>query len=362
MATESEIAAAALAALPGATSKRLHRLWHDHGDPFTAFTAVREGRTGDEHWAEFRSTDSWPQRARPESIGALLERRRSRVLYPGGPEWPFADDVEDAPAILFTEGACPEALRQGSVSIVGTRAASPHGLTDAHDIAHVAARAGWTVVSGLAIGIDAAAHRGAIAAGGLTVGVVATGLDVVYPRRHTDLFAQVRERGLVVGEYAYGTRPDAWRFPVRNRIIAALGAVCVVVEAQATGGALITANLAAALNRPVLAMPGSRRNPAAAGTNELLRDGASPLLDPSDLFVALELATAKQLPSLWQHDRAVAMSSRAATVLRACGGESATLDRIQAACGLSVAEVSGALRELERIAKIERKHGKYWPK
>src|SRR5437868_4888011 len=135
------------------------------------------------------------------------------------------------PRRLFGAGARADAFDHPRVAIVGTRAATPPGLADARDIGAFCARAGLTVVSGLALGIDGAAHEGALDAGGLTVGVVATGLDIVYPRQHTRLFARVREQGLIVTENAYGTQPLPWRFPIRNRIIAALSDAVVVVEA-----------------------------------------------------------------------------------------------------------------------------------
>ena len=145
--------------------------------------------------------------------------------------------------MLLGEGERPDAFDATRVAIVGTRAATPHGLADARELGGFLADAGITVVSGLAIGIDGAAHEGALDAGGLAVGVVATGLDVTYPRRHRALYDRVREHGLVVGEHGYGVQPRRERFPVRNRIIAALADVVVVVEATAPGGARITARL-----------------------------------------------------------------------------------------------------------------------
>ena len=126
------------------------------------------------------------------------------------------------PPVLLGEGERPDALDAPRVAIVGTRSATPHGLADARELGAFLAGAGVTVVSGLAIGIDGAAHEGALDAGGLAIGVVATGLDVTYPRRHRALFDRVREHGLVVGEHGYGVQPSRERFPVRNRIIAAL--------------------------------------------------------------------------------------------------------------------------------------------
>ena len=205
----------------------------------------------------------------------------------GDDDYPIPDPFPDRPSVLLGEGDRPDAFDAPRVAIVGTRTATPHGLADARELGGFLASAGVTVVSGLAIGIDAAAHEGALDAGGLAIGVVATGLDVVYPRRHHGLYARVRAQGLVVGEHGYGVQPRRERFPVRNRIIAALSRIVVVVEATATGGARITARYAAEYGRDVFALPGSRRNPASAGCNALLGDGAEPLLDPGDLLIAL---------------------------------------------------------------------------
>ncbi len=367
-ATEREVAAAWLAGLPGATAARLRALWVAHGTPEAAADAVDAGRVTlrPPRRADSASVGgplapaSGPMRSRA-MVRTLMARRGTRVVLAGDADWPFATLVpDDQPALLFAEGSGFEALTRPAVAIVGTRAASPHGLADAREIASVAVRAGYTVVSGLAIGIDTAAHEGALAAGGLTIGVVATGVDVVYPRRNAALVQRVRAQGLVVGEYAFATPPERWRFPVRNRIIAALGAVTVVVEATASGGALSTARAAADLGRDVLAMPGSRRNQAAAGTNALLRDGAQVLLEPADLFTALGRADVGR--GEWDAPRTVALSGGARQVLDACGGEAATLDALVSRSGLDTAAVAGALRELERAGRMERARGLLWPR
>ena len=183
----------------------------------------------------------------------------------GDDDYPIREPFPDRPPVLLGEGDRPDAFDAPRVAIVGTRAATPHGLADARELGAFLADAGVTVVSGLAIGIDGAAHEGALDAGGLTVGVVATGLDVMYPRRHRALYERVREQGVVVGENAYGTQPSPGRFPVRNRIIAALADVVVVVEATATGGARITANDAVEYGRDVYAVPGLAPEPGGGG-------------------------------------------------------------------------------------------------
>jgi DNA processing protein len=213
-------------------------------------------------------------------------------------------------------------------------------------------------VSGLAIGIDGAAHRGALEAGGGVIGVVATGLDVVYPRRHAALFSGVRRSGLLVSELGYGVQPRPGAFPVRNRIIAALADVVVVIEATLRGGARITADRALEYGRPVLAMPGSRRNPAAAGTNALIADGAHPLLEPSDVLLAIGLTPGSRRV---QPPRP-ARGSDAARVLDACGGEPATFDQIASRAALGPDQVAVAVRALERGGWMERAQGLCWPK
>jgi DNA processing protein len=282
-----------------------------------------------------------------------------------GPDFPIRDaDELDAmldagmPSHLLGEGDHPEAFAAPRVAIVGTRAATPMGIADAKAIGGFCARAGITVVSGLAIGIDGAAHQGAIDAGGLTVGVVATGLDVVYPRRHARLFEQVREQGVIVGENDYGTQPLPWRFPVRNRIIAALADAVVVVEATISGGSRITANDAVRFGHDGYALPGSRRNPSAAGCNALLLDGAKPLLEPADVLFAI--GRGGTLEGGWAAPPPPADPDQRA-VMSALAGDPATIDEIERRVPLTAARLGAALRGLERGGHLERKRGLWWP-
>jgi DNA processing protein len=339
------VAAATLASLPGITVARLDGLLARHGDPETALAALRAGDRPD--WV----------REVPDAPLSILRARGTRVWIRGDDDDPIRDEVPDRPAVLLGEGARPEALERPRVAIVGTRAATPHGLADARELGAYLADAGFTIVSGLAIGIDGAAHEGALDVDGTVVGVVATGLDVVYPRRHAQLFARARESGLVVGEHGYGVGPEAWRFPVRNRIIAALADAVVVVEATVTGGTRSTVDRAIEYGRPVLAVPGSRRNPAAAGCNALLAEGATPLLEPTDVLVALELSRGRRgwAPVVRPPD------ADGAALLRALAGEPATLDQAGARAGLAPARLAGAARSLERAGRLTRRHGLLWP-
>ena len=336
-----EAAAAALTCVPGMTPSRLRDLVLRAGGPQAALAALPAG-----------TVDA-------ARVAATVARRGTRVYIDGRPGYPITEEIPDRPAVLLAEGEAPEVLDRPRVGIVGTRSATLHGLRDARELGAFLAGAGITVVSGLAIGIDGAAHEGALDAGGGAVGVVATGLDIVYPRRHTVLFDRVRRAGLLVSECAFGTQPLRGRFPVRNRIIAALSDAVIVVEATIAGGARITAGFALDYGRTVLAMPGSRRNAAAAGCNALLADGAHPLLEPNDVLVALGLTPGARRG--WGAPPARGQpTGDAAAVLAACAGEAATVDQLVSRPGLNPGAVALAVRELEQGGWLARDRGFLW--
>ena len=362
-----QVAAATLACLPEITPNRMRALLNDCGGPVRALDAVLHGRAlaTVRDVSPVRLHDSlptlmalWESVARDERLPALLAHRHTHVYLDGTPEFPVFE-VPDGPAVLLAEGARPDAFARRTVAVVGTRAATPHGLADAYAIGAYLARAGCTVVSGLAIGIDGAAHEGALDAGGAVVGVLGTGLDVVYPRRHRTLFERVRGQGLLVSELGYGVGPRKSAFPIRNRIIAGLAEIVVVVEATEKGGARITADKAMGYGRSVLAMPGSRRNPAAAGTNRLIYDGAQMMLDLDDLALALSLTEAmRQRAALPPREPPGGDGGR---LLRACAGEPVTLDELASRTGLAIDALLRSLRELEREGWMARRDGCYWP-
>ncbi|MCW2885033.1 MAG: processing protein [Streptosporangiaceae bacterium] len=213
--------------------------------------------------------------ADPEADLVVCERLGGRMICPGEPEWPTQlDDLGDRrPYALWLRG--PGDLRYGclrSVSVVGARAATDYGKRVSSDLAAELAERGWTVVSGGALGIDAAAHRGALAAEGQTVAVLASGLDVAYPPRNEVLLAEVARRALLISEWPPGTTPTRLRFLVRNRVIAALTKATVVVEADLRSGALNTARYAREMNRPVLAVPGPVSSLMSRGCHKWLRE------------------------------------------------------------------------------------------
>jgi DNA processing protein len=203
------------------------------------------------------------------------------------PRWLL--NIPDPPILLYVKGRT-EVLSKAGVSVVGSRAASSYGLKMAEELAGQLARRGLTVISGLAMGIDAAAHRGALAAGGQTIGVLGCGLDVIYPEQNRKLFELIPENGAIVSEYPLGTGPDGFRFPARNRIISGLGLGVVVVEATQRSGSLITAELALDQGRDVFAVPGRADSVKSTGTHRLLQAGAKLVLDVNDITSELLLA------------------------------------------------------------------------
>ena len=231
----------------------------------------------------------------PDAVLAAYEDARVSVHLPSSSDYPAALRSDPgAPAVLFSRGTPSVIGGRPCVAIVGTRSATAYGLQTASELGRDLASAGVVVVSGLALGIDGAAHTGALRTErddpAPPVAVVGTGLDVLYPKSNASLWREVESHGVVFSEAALGTTPRARVFPARNRIIAALSDVVVVVECQLGGGALYTAEAAARRSIPVCAVPGSVRSPASAGTNGLLVDGCTPVRDLDDVLTAVALS------------------------------------------------------------------------
>src|ERR671913_1114854 len=221
----------------------------------------------------------------PDRIQDRLAARGIEVLTPVDDAYPGPlRSIPDPPPALFVNGAVPETV---SVALVGSRKASATGTETARALGFALCERGVCVVSGLALGVDAAAHEGAVEAGGPTVGVLGCGIDVVYPRRNRGLFQSVRRHGALISEYYLGEAPLAWRFPARNRIIAGLAATVVVVEAPEHSGALITARHALDAGRDVWAVPGPPGVRECRGSNGLLADGAGVLWDIPEFVDAM---------------------------------------------------------------------------
>ena len=300
--------AVALSMLPGCGHHRLRALLGAAGhEPELAWLAIASGHTGDLDLSSRFTLGPdqagllarWKEAAAaidPHAVQRALHRERIGVWLAGDEGAPavLVDDP-DPPPLLFWRGdpAAADAVRPAA-AIVGTRRCTAYGRDVARQLGRDLALAGVRVVSGLALGIDGAGHQGALAAGSTNAGappvaVVGSGLDVVYPTRHRALWDRVAEAGILLGEAPPGARPEAWRFPRRNRILAALSDVVIVVESHASGGSLSTVRAAIERGITVMAVPGSVRSPSSVGTNRLLADGAAPVTDVDDVLVALSL-------------------------------------------------------------------------
>jgi DNA processing protein len=294
---------------------------------------VREPRSG--RFSRFRA--AFDERAARERLHAAGLRFVGQS-EPGFP--PLLRAIHDPPPGLFLRGtADPVLLARPAVAVVGARACSAYGRQVARSVAREAAAAGLVVVSGLARGIDAEAHRGALEAGGATVAVLGCGVDRDYPAAHAALAREVADGGLVVAEYAPGVEPAPWRFPARNRIIAGLCAATAVVEARERSGALITADFALEEGGEVLAVPGEITSSLSAGTNALLRLGATPLARTQDVLESYGLQPIRPVTP--------ALGGPAATVLAEVRRAAAGADALARAAGLPAADVAVALTELE---------------
>lgn len=362
-----EAYALALAGLPSQTPRRLSLLldgrspdqaWESLAAdrprvpaPLTqALGAVAEAvvRSWNHHLRDRHVEEVW-ERHDAASVGVLS---RSSAGYPTeafeGVSWP--------PELLVHRGSL-DLLAGARVAIVGTRACTEQGRETAARLGSDLAEAGVAVVSGLALGIDAAAHLGALRAGGApAIGVVGSGLDVVYPARNASLWRAVATEGLLVSEHPLGTQPLARHFPARNRILAALADVVVVVESHDRGGALGTAAAARRMGRTVMAVPGPVGSGASRGSNDLLADGAGVCRDAGDVLVALGMTPGARRPA---GERRAQPSGEAGTVLEALGWSPATASALVERSGLSLGVVSIALAELIDTGWVAERGGWY---
>ena len=338
-------AAAALAGLPGITPARLRRLLAA-GDAVEVAEAIARGSSPvagiDPHlWLVWRHHMSrlvgeMPERCRRADVQVLTHADDTYPLSLRGD--PFA------PAVLFVRGSV-ESLAHRRVGIIGTRSATRAGRAFARDLGARLADGGVCVVSGLARGIDVEAHDGSLSvAGTAPVAVVASGCDVVYPREHASIWRRVCETGAVISEVPPGTRPIAAGFPRRNRILAALSEVLVVVESRARGGSMITVTEAHKRDVCVMAVPGFPGAPASEGTNALIADGCAPVTCVDDVFAALGLDTRRASGWFDARPRPTADDAR---VLAAFARRPRTVDELSLVLGSNALDVAVMLGRLE---------------
>lgn len=297
----------------------------------------------------------------PESFAAQLEKTwrwlqegdDRTVLTLGDPSYPPALlEAADPPLMLYVTGDAGF-LRRPCIAIVGSRNPTPQGADNARAFATTFSQAGLTVVSGLALGIDGAAHEGGVSGPGGTIAVVGTGLDRVYPKRHHELAHRISRNGALVSEYPLGMPPLPPNFPKRNRIIAGLAGGTLVVEAALQSGSLITARLAVEMGREVFAIPGSIHSPQSRGCHALIKQGAKLVDSAQDVLEELRWPSAAEEPAAGDTTTAAAPDP----VLAALGYDPASLDALCARTGYAPSDLSARLLELELAGQVARLPG-----
>jgi DNA processing protein len=294
----------------------------------------------------------------PEDVRARLAEKALGVLTPADEGYPgHLIEIADPPPALFVAGGIPGG--GPAVALVGSRKASATGVETARSLGRALGERGTCVVSGLALGVDAAAHEGALGAGGPTVGVLGCGIDVVYPRANRELFGRVRLAGAIVSEYFLGEAPLAWRFPARNRIIAGLCDAVVVVEAGEKSGALITARHALESGRDVWAVPGPLGMRECRGSNRLLADGAAVLWDVPEFLeaVAPRAGSAESAETTLVPPVPAGLAETEAAVLSGVGLEPTGVDLVAGRSGVAMGELLSALALLELKGYVTRDRG-----
>ena len=278
----------------------------------------------------------------------------ARLILSGERDYPpLLAEIANPPPVLFVLGDAA-ALQSTQIAIVGARNPSPGGRATALDFAAQLTRAGLTITSGLAVGIDAAGHEGALREGGRTVAVCGTGLDEVYPRQHTDLARRILERGALVSELPPRSRAQRRHFPLRNRLISGLARGTVVVEAALASGSLQTARCAAAQGRRVFAIPGSIRNPLARGCHRLIREGAALVEEPGQVLSGLEFSLEREALARARRGRqgGGVLDNEYEMLLDALALEPVTVDLLAERLGLPCASVASMLLVLELEGRV----------
>jgi DNA processing protein len=361
--TPSAVHVLALADLPGMGPARLRDLIARLGAD-DAWRAVCEGTEERPPTSSAAGPTSWQAaaaRVDPARRWAQVRDAGIGVSWAGGPAWParLGRDPQP-PGAVFWRGRL-ELLEGPSVAVIGTRHATAEGRAVAYELGRDLTSAGLNVVSGLALGIDGAAHAGALErtgapGAGAPIGVAASGVDVPYPRRHTELWARVAAAGVVISETPPGGAASTWRFPWRNRIIAALASLVVVVESKERGGSLLTADAALARGVDVGAVPGPVRSPVAAGCNQLLVDGAVLVRHAGDVLDALGRGAQWSAP---EEAAAPLLGAEARAVLDAVGWQAASVGRVVERTGLPLGAVGRQLEELRELGLVTVSGGRW---
>jgi len=337
-----------LSLVPGLHGDGLRKLLAAFGDPERVLAASRTELSRHVGAATAAAIQDSRGDAALADAAAWLEEPGNHVVTLADAAYPRRLlEIPDPPALLYVKGRL-ELLAHPALAVVGSRQATAQGLINAESFARAFSDGGLTVVSGLALGIDAAAHRGGLAGAASSVAVLGTGADIVYPARNRELAHELAARGALMSEFPLGTRPLPDHFPRRNRLISGLALGCLVVEAAADSGSLITARLAAEQGREVFAIPGSIHSPLAKGCHALIKQGAKLVESAGDVLEELRLpaAAARARPEDTVND------PRAAALLAVLGHDPGDADTLAARCGLSAAETAALLTQLELDSRI----------
>jgi DNA processing protein len=334
-----------LSLVPQVGPSRFKRLLDHFGEPEAVWRAapLELARAGLDRRA-IEGLIEQRQKVQPEEVWARIERLAVGVVTLDEASYPeLLREIADPPPVLYLRGELTSADRW-AVAVVGTRRMTAYGRQVVERLVGELARAGVTIVSGLARGVDGAAHRAALQAGGRTVAVLGSGLDRLYPSEHTGLARDIVGNGAVITEFPLGTKPDAVNFPRRNRIISGLSMGTLVIEAAETSGALITADFALEQGRDVFAVPGSILSPASAGPNRLIKEGARPVTSAQDVLEELNLTAIAQREEVRE---ALPADPTESALLQLLSSEPLHVDEIGRSSALPAWQVSSALTMME---------------
>jgi DNA processing protein len=333
-----------LALAPGVGNTSLIRLLTAFGSPEAVLASGRSALSAHLSTAQCDALLGEPDAALLDTTLAWLAQPDNSLLTLADEDYPKSLlEIADPPVVLYCKGR-RSLLNQPGLGVVGSRNATPQGVRDAEAFSHALSDAGFTIISGLALGIDAAAHRGGLAGAGSSVAIIGTGLDRIYPARNKVLAHQLAETGLVVSEFALGTPPLPGHFPRRNRLISGLSRGVLVVEAAPDSGSLITARVATEQGREVFAIPGSIHSPLARGCHALIKQGAKLVESAADILD--ELAWSQRLVQPVWPEQATD------PVLEALDGAPSTLDTLAQTTGLTLDALSAKLLTLELDGRI----------
>jgi len=344
--------------IPG-SARRINKLAAHFGSPRAAWLANAKSFIGVEKLNYETAMDLVARRSRLDPDAELDRLQKNGIGYVTREEPGYPDrlkDIFDPPPGLFFRGKLPGQNRP-AVALIGSRRPTVYGLAVAENLGRQMALAGVTVVSGMARGIDTAAHRGALQKNGPTVAVLGCGVDVVYPRENKQVMEEIISCGAVVSEFPPGMNPNAWHFPVRNRIISGMAMAVVVVEAAERSGALITADVALEQGRDVLAVPGNITSPMSKGPNKLIKQGARMVEGPEDILEELGLGALFSRRDA-KGEGCPGLTSDEATLLKSLTVEALPLDQLIERSGLTAARVMAALTFLELNGQVRQLPGK----